>query len=143
MTTYEGGCHCGNIQVAFETARAPDSFTPQACDCGFCRKHGTAALSDPDGRMTFTFRDPDGVSLYRHGLGLTDFIVCRTCGVYVGAHMPDEEGAIANVMAYALDDRALFSQAPVPVVRTREDEAGKRARRRRQWTPATIQTENE
>lgn len=140
MPTYEGGCHCGNIRLTFETRRAPEDFTPQACQCGFCRKHDTAALSDPDGALTLTLHDPEGVSLYRHGLGLTDFIVCRTCGVYVGAHMPDDQGAIANVMVNAMDARDLFSQAPVPVVRTEEDEAGKRARRRRQWTPAKILT---
>ncbi|MBO6783059.1 MAG: aldehyde-activating protein [Alphaproteobacteria bacterium] len=140
MTVYRGGCHCGNIRVAFETGRAPGDFTPQACQCGFCRKHGTAALSDPDGKLTFTIEDPDNASLYRHGLGLTDFIICRTCGVYVGAHMPDPKGDIANVMVNALDDRERFTNPPQPVVRTEEDEESKRVRRRRQWTPSTIVT---
>ncbi len=143
MPLYEGGCHCGNIRVAFRTGRDPGEFTPQACQCGFCRKHATAALSDPEGELTFTIHDSDNANLYRHGLGLTDFIVCRTCGVYVGAHMPDENGAIANVMVNALDDRPLFTQTPAPVVRTEEDETGKRARRRRQWTPSTIVTDRE
>lgn len=144
MTVYEGGCHCGNLRVAFKTDLTPDQMVPRACQCRFCVKHGTGAVSDPDGSLTFTMRDPDQVHLYRFGQKITDFVICRTCGVYVGAHMPDDEGkgdgegAIGNVMAKILDDHALFPTEPVPVVRTGEDEDERRARRRKGWSPSTI-----
>ena len=140
MTVYEGGCHCGNLRVAFETEQNPEEMVPRACQCSFCRKHGTGAVSDPDGQLTFTVRDPDQVHLYRFGQKITDFVICRVCGVYVGAHMPDGEGAYGNVMAKVLDGHERFPADPVPVVRSRENEEQRRARRRKAWSPSTIVT---
>jgi len=42
-------------------------------------------------------------------------------------------------MVKTLDDRDRFTQPPEPVVRTEEDEAGKRTRRRAQWSRATFE----
>lgn len=142
MTVYRGACHCGNIRVAFETERKPEDMVPRACQCSFCRKHGTGAVSDTDGQLTFTVRDPDQVHLYRFGQKITDFVICRICGVYVGAHMPDGDGAYGNVMAKVLDDHARFPTDTQPVVRTGEDEAERRARRREAWSPSAIVTAN-
>jgi len=140
MTTYSGSCHCGRIRVALETDLAPESFTPRSCLCGFCRMHSSAAVSDPDGKITFWAANRDDVSFYRHGLGLTDFIVCKTCGVYMGALMPYDDGtAVANVMVKTLDDGDRFTQSSASVIRTEEDEAGKRTRRRAQWSPASFE----
>ncbi len=76
--------------------------------------------------------------MYHIGIGISDFMICRNCGVYIGAHMPDKDGAYANVMAHVLDDHAQFTLPSIPVVRTKESEAEKRARRRAAWTPAVI-----
>lgn len=143
MKTYEGGCHCGNLQVAFRTGLDPAQMVPRACQCAFCRKHATGAVSDPDGQLDFILKDPDQVHLYRFGLSITEFVICRNCGVYAGAHMPDEDGAIGNVMAHVLDAYELFTQPIIPVVRSGEDEDGRRARRRTSWTPSTIVTLSE
>jgi hypothetical protein len=143
MATYEGRCHCGSLTVAYETDLDPAAQAPRSCACRFCRMHATAALSDPAGHIAFSAKDPEALSRYTFGLGITDFLVCRTCGVYMGAFMPDGDGAYANVMASVLNDRDRFSAAPVAVVRTEEDEAGKRARRRQNWSPATLRIGNE
>ena len=45
-------------------------------------KHSTGAVSDPEGSLTFIMRDPAQVNLYRFGQKITDFVICRTCGVY-------------------------------------------------------------
>lgn len=140
MKTYNGGCHCGNLRVAFTTALSPAEMEPRACQCYFCRKHATGAVSDPEGTLTFILQAPDQVHRYRFGLGITEFVICRNCGVYVGAHMPDGDGACGNVMAHVLDDHALFTKPTVPVIRSGEDEDGRRARRRKAWTPSTIVT---
>ena len=42
-----GGCHCGKLKVEFETGIDPADFSPRACDCSFCTKHGAAYISDP------------------------------------------------------------------------------------------------
>jgi hypothetical protein len=138
MNTYDGGCHCGNLRVSFTTTLTPAQMEPRSCQCSFCIKHATGAVSDPAGSLTFVIKDPDQTHLYRLGSGITDFVICRTCGVYVGAHMPDDEGACGNVMAHVLDDHAAFTLASVPVVRTNENEDGRRARRRIGWTPSSI-----
>ena len=106
MKVYEGGCHCGNLRVAFRTALDPAQMAPRACQCAFCRKHATGAVSDPDGHLEFILKNPDQVHLYRFGLGITEFVICRNCGVYAGAHMPVGEGSIGNVMAHVLDAHA-------------------------------------
>ena len=58
MHTLTGRCHCGNISVTFETNLDPANMEPRACQCSFCRMHSTAAVSDPDGHLTFTAVDP-------------------------------------------------------------------------------------
>lgn len=138
MTKLEGGCHCGNIRFVFSTALAPDELVPRACDCSFCRKHDTRALSDPAGRLEITVADEEAFGRYRFGTGFTDFLICRNCGVYIGACMPDGDDAWANVMANALDNRDVIVNEAVAVHRSSEDGATKRARRRAGWTPATL-----
>ena len=139
MRTLTGRCHCGNINVAFETALDPAAMEPRACQCSFCRQHSSAAVSDPAGRITFTAADPDQLNRYTFGLGSTEFLICRTCGVYAGAFMPaGDDEAFANVMTSVLDMRAEFTLPPVPVHRSQENFEERQARRRVQWTPARL-----
>ena len=142
MRTLTGACHCQNLSVSFETGLSPTDMVPRACQCSFCRMHSTAALSDPDGRLTFTVRDPGLLNRYTFGLGSTEFLICRTRGVYVGAFMPDGdpggEMAFANVMAGVLDAREEITSATVPVHRSQENMEERRTRRRAMWTPATL-----
>ena len=141
MSGYTGGCHCGNITVTFETNRGPTDFTPRACDCSFCRKHSTRALSDPEGHIHLNVQREDDLSRYQFGTRATEFLICRSCGVYVSAYMPDGDAAFANVLASVLDTHDQFSPGEVTNYGN-EDEAGKRARRRQNWTPATLTVVN-
>lgn len=137
MTGYKGGCHCGNIAVTFETNKAATDFTPRACDCSFCRKHSTRALSDPGGHIHLNVQRGDDLNRYQFGTKATEFLICRSCGVYVSAYMPDGEAAFANVLASVLDDHGRFGSGELTDYGN-EDEASKRARRRQNWTPATL-----
>lgn len=137
MPVFHGSCHCGNLAVDYTTAIAAADSAVRACQCSFCRKHDARALSDPAGKVEITVRDPDLLERYRFGLGATDFLICRKCGVYVSAWMDEGDTAFANVMVNALDKRAAFPE-PRPVVLDGEDEDGKRRRRRASWTPATM-----
>lgn len=138
MQTLTGRCHCGNLEVSFETDLAPEDMVPRACQCSFCRKHSTAAVSDPAGHVTFRANDPGQLNRYTFGLGSTEFLICRTCGVYVGAFMPSGDEAFANVMAGVLDVSAEITSAPIPVHRSQENFAERQTRRREMWTPATL-----
>jgi len=83
--TFEGECHCGAIGYVYLTAIAPESWNVRACQCSFCRAHAVRTTSDPSGSVQFTERLRGALHPYRFGQMTADFLVCRTCGVYVGA----------------------------------------------------------
>ncbi len=142
MNRFEGGCYCGNLRFTLSTGMTAGDMVPRACDCSFCRKHDARALSDPDGHLKISVAESDQLGKYRFGTGFTDFLICRRCGVYIGAFMPDGDpngaAGYANVMANALDAPDAISRAPVAVHRSSEDGDEKRRRRRINWTPATL-----
>lgn len=143
MRNLTGACHCRNLKISFETDLSPADMVPRACQCSFCRMHSTAALSDPAGRLTFSVRDPEQLNRYTFGLGSTEFLICRTCGVYVGAFMPDgDDRAFANVMAGVLDACGEITRETVPVHRSQENLEERQVRRRAMWTPATLVQES-
>jgi len=137
MHLFHGGCHCGNLEVDYSTNRAPEETVVRACQCTFCRKHDARAVSDPAGRMKITVHDEGLLERYQFGLGVTDYLICRKCGVYVSAFMHQGGEAYANVMVNVLDEREKFL-APEPLHLDGEDAAGKWQRRRENWTPASI-----
>lgn len=139
MHELTGGCHCGNISVTYRTVVAPEDTQPRACQCDFCRKHSSAAVSDPEGDLVIAAKEANLLSRYQFSLKAADFLVCRTCGVYVAAFMPDPDDAhgYATLMAYALDERTRYPQAQ-PTTYAGEDEGGRRQRRRERWTPAKL-----
>lgn len=139
MHELEGRCHCGNVTVRYRTAVAPEHARVRACRCSFCRKHQSRAVTDPDGELRIDIHDPAGVNRYTFGLATAQFLVCRECGVYVAAFMPegDEGTGYATLMASVLDAQARYA-AGEPAHYGDEDAAARRARRRRMWTPAVV-----
>lgn len=97
-----GGCHCGNIQVSLQLSRTPDRYQPRACDCDFCRKHGAAYVSDSKGSLIIQIREPQERSRYTQGSGQAEFLLCRTCGVLVGAFHRHGAHTYATVNVRAL-----------------------------------------
>lgn len=133
-----GGCHCGNLALTFEPARDPAELAVRACGCSFCRRHGARTVSDPQGRAEFVVHDPSRLSRYSFALGTAQFLVCRTCGVYVGAILADAGSAYATININALLTPGVFARATVPVSYDRESARQRQARRRALWTPATV-----
>ena len=88
--------------------------------------------------MTIRVANESGLGRYRFGLRLADFLICRTCGVFVAAFEPGEPGrAVINleVLARAAD----FTGAPVQFTAyDTEDAKARTARRAKNWTPATL-----
>jgi hypothetical protein len=138
MTTYPGSCHCGAIQIRFESSKTPEQMRPGRCSCTFCRRHGARTMGDgPTSSVEFRAA-PGTISRYRFGLGITDYLVCSKCGAYVGAVMEDEGRLIATLNVNALDIRGSFDPAPPLHVYDGEDEQRRRSRRRKFWMPATL-----
>jgi hypothetical protein len=80
-----GGCHCGTLRIEAQLPHLLESYNPRECDCEFCRKHGAAYVSDPGGKLTVAVSDAGGIGRYRQGNALADMLICRKCGVLVGA----------------------------------------------------------
>ncbi len=137
-TQYDGRCHCGAITLAFTTHRPLAELPLRECQCTFCRKHGARTTADPDGFAEVRVHDAAALARYRFGLGTADYLVCARCGVYVAAVMEEGMRAWAVLNTNVFEDRAAFAGRATPMVYDHEDEAGRRARRRKLWTPARI-----
>lgn len=124
MPQLAGGCHCGNISVSVELERAPETYAPRACDCEFCRKHGAAWVSDPRGSLTIQIRDEGDTSRYAQGDRVAEMLLCRNCGVLVGALWRGQcLYGVVNVSVLAA--RAAFAEAESASPRTLSTEAKK------------------
>jgi hypothetical protein len=129
MHKLNGGCHCGNILVEIFLARSSSEYNPRACDCDFCRKHGALYVSDPLGPLLIRIKDEREIGRYRQGSGIADCLLCRNCGVLVGALYPSDGRLYATVNTKIIDDRVKFSaQIPISPKKVSENEKTERWR---------------
>jgi hypothetical protein len=138
VNRHAGSCHCGNVTVVFETAVRPAEVAVRECQCSFCRKHGSRSVTDPSGALTVAARDWSEVSRYRFGLKTADFLVCRRCGVYAAAVMPDGSKTYGALNLNLLDERAQFTEPPAAVSYDAETVDQRIERRRVRWTPTSV-----
>lgn len=135
MKSYEGACHCGALEFTFETRRGPRQWETQACRCSFCRGHGAITVADPEGAIHFRYLQPDRLRRYRFSFRTTDFLICRECGIYLGAVMITGSGAVAAVNVNALRERPRGLPPARSVDHSNEPLDQRRARRQQHWTP--------
>ena len=133
-----GGCHCGNLRVRLRLTQAPADVRLRACGCSFCRAHNTRTTSDPQGSVDISADNWSLVQSYRFGTGTAEYVICRNCGVYIGALGETETGIRAVINITCLDDREQFTREPVPVDHDGEASGDRLARRAANWTPATV-----
>jgi hypothetical protein len=135
-----GHCHCGNLRIQFETAEPPEQLPLRACQCTFCLDHGALSTSDPAGSVSVTADAADSVQRYRFGLKITEFLICKRCGVYVLAMVEVDGGQYAVINANTLDCREQMTALPQPMDYDGETIQTRLARRKTRWTPvASIQ----
>ena len=135
---HHGGCHCGNLRVRLSLSQPPAEVRLRACGCSFCRAHNTRTASDPDGAVDIWADDWSQVQMYRFGTGTAQFVICRNCGVYIGAIGETEFGTRAVINTTCLDDRVLFTLEPAPTDHDGETTDDRLARRAAKWTPAIV-----
>jgi hypothetical protein len=133
---HSGGCHCGNFTVQLRLSRAAEQMPLRSCSCSFCRSHGTRTVSDRDGSVEITAADPSLVERYRFGTRTADYLLCRRCGVYLGAVCETGNGLRAVVNVNCLDDRAAFTQTPAAPDYHGEATDARLHRRATNWMPA-------
>jgi hypothetical protein len=141
LSEHRGGCHCGNLRLTLCLSQGPADTRLRACGCSFCRAHNTRTTSDPNGSVDIHAADWSLVGRYRFGTGTAEFLICKRCGVYVGAIGETASGFRAVVNTNCLDDPAAFTQQPDPVDHDGEAVGDRLARRAANWTPVTIHPE--
>jgi hypothetical protein len=107
-STYEGGCHCG--QIRFRVTADLASVTE--CNCSICRKKGFLHLIVPPEQFEL-LSGADALETYRFNTGIAQHQFCRFCGIhpfYVPRSDPDK----IDVNLRCLDDVDLARFRVVP-----------------------------
>ena len=143
MSAYDGGCHCGGIGFRLRTRLEPSEWSIRACQCRFCRLHDALSTSDPDGKLEFVTAVPERLQRYRWALRTADFLLCRDCGVYIGAVIETERGRFGIINTHALSEQPDDLAAVGAVSYSGEDTSGRVSRREDRWTPVTSVPWNE
>lgn len=126
-----GGCHCGRIAFEMTLSKPAGEFTPRACDCSFCRKHGAAWLSDAHG--TLRVRQRGEAVVYRQGSAQADFIACPHCAVLVMAMFEYDGRVHGAVNVRTVDETTFAPEQPASPQRLAPD--AKRERWAQLWFP--------
>lgn len=134
-TVYEGGCHCGAIGYRYTTAAAPPEWSIRACQCAFCRAHDALSTSDPAGTLAFIAGDASLLQRYRFALRTADFLLCRNCGVYIGAEIDTPSGRYGIINTQTLQPVPEDIADVAPISYDNEDTGGRVSRREQRWTP--------
>lgn len=134
---YTGRCHCGAIGFTYRTGIEPASWSVRACQCTFCRAHDALSTSDPDGELEFHADKPGFLQRYRFGLGTADFLLCRNCGVYIGAAIQSDYGRFGIINTHAMQSPPDDLVPAQPISYDSENTEGRVSRRGQRWTPVT------
>ena len=134
---YSGSCHCGAIGFTYRTAIRPGRWSIRACQCSFCRAHDAMSTSDPDGELAFTAKRADMLQKYRFGLGTADFLLCRNCGIYIGAAINSPNGCFGIINTHALIEAPPQIADPLTISYDSENTEGRVSRRGERWTPVS------
>jgi hypothetical protein len=132
---FPGGCHCGALGFSFQTALSVEQWSVRACQCRFCRAHGALTTSDPGGRLTFRVDEIGSLQRYRFGLRTADFLVCRRCGVYIGAQLESAGRGFGIINALAMTPVPQQLPVAAPADYSSESSGERVVRREKRWTP--------
>jgi hypothetical protein len=137
MYAVEGSCHCRNVAVTMQLTQLAQNYRPRACDCGFCTRHGAAYVSDARGSVAIRIHDQRAVGKYRQGSQLAEFLLCRNCGVLIGAVYQGYAAINANIV----DAPSAFGD-PLPVSPKQLASADKSQRWQRLWFPQVTMSDH-
>lgn len=133
--SYRGSCHCGAIGFTYHTAEDPSAWPVRACQCSFCRAHQVLTTSDPNGRIVLSITKREALSSYRFGERTADFLICRQCGVYIGAVIETPRGKFGIVNLRAFQPIPPGLPEPTPMQYGSESRQERIARRELRWSP--------
>ena len=131
---YPGACHCKNVEIRLESDKTARELGLRTDTCSFCNKHHALYTSDPRGALCIAVREADLVMRYRFGTKTADFLLCKACGVFVAAYMPESALAVINVNVLEARDAFLGNELHVADLDAETLEQ-RLARRKARWTP--------
>jgi len=134
VADYVGSCHCGAIGFRYDCDEPPAAWAIRACQCRFCRAHNALSASDPAASISFEAQEPEFLQRYRFGLMTADFLICRRCGVYIGAMIETPKGRFGIINTHALTDSPADLAAPLAMHYDSEAAPGRVARREERWS---------
>jgi hypothetical protein len=132
---YRARCHCGAIAALYRTALPPAAWPVRACQCAFCTAHGALSTSDPSGVLSFRATDQSLLHRYQFGTRSADFLLCRGCGVFLGAAMTQGPRRRGVLNIRALQPLPADLPAPQPMQYGAEGLDARAQRRTARWTP--------
>ncbi len=135
MITFRGSCHCGALDFVYSSELPPEQWSVRACQCSFCRAHGAHYTSDPAGQVRFVHRDVSQLQRYRFGLKTADFLLCRKCGVFMGAVMAETAGVFVAINVNVFVDPKPRLPAALLTDFDAESREARILRRLKKWTP--------
>lgn len=78
--TVKATCHCGAVELRI--ALAAGLATAARCNCSYCRRRGTPAVTAPMGGIEVV-RGSETLSLYQFGTRTAEHYFCPVCGIYM------------------------------------------------------------
>jgi hypothetical protein len=113
----------------------PSEWSIRTCSCSFCRAHAARYTSDPAGAVALE-PSADSLTSYRFATNSADFLICRHCGVFLGALSAFRDGtrAMALNLNALRDDLPELRPATSHEFQSEASEA-RMARRKQNWTP--------
>jgi hypothetical protein len=132
---YFARCHCGGLSAHYRTALPTASWPLRACQCAFCTAHGALSTSDPNGSLSFSAGQPGLLRRYQFGTRTAEFLICGSCGVYLGAVMSHGAQRWGVLNARALQPPPRDLPAPQPMQYGAEGSDERAQRRTARWTP--------
>ena len=80
---------------------------------------------------------PERLQRYRFALQTADFLLCKQCGVYLGAVIETDQGRFGIINTHARAEQPSDIAAVQPISYDGEDTGGRVSRREERWTPVT------
>ena len=135
MREYSARCHCGVLTARYSTQRPTVEWPIRACQCSFCRAHAALSTSDPVGTLQFGCSRPELLQRYRFATGTAEFLLCRECGVYLGAQISSDGARFGILNTLTLNPVPGDLPSPEAMDYDGETAESRRVRRATRWTP--------
>jgi hypothetical protein len=97
--------------------------------------HAALSTSDPAGSLAFQAVQGSALQRYRFGSQSADFLICRICGVYIGATCAGTHGRFGIVNVRTIRPFPEGLAAPASMRYDDESPSERLSRRAARWTP--------